>query len=150
MEYPLLTFTQILTQTGEINDGITLSFEQRQKSRQRVQLDSGTSAGLMLPRGTLLRGGDLLQADTGFIAKVYAANEPVTTAHANNFQLLARGAYHLGNRHVALQVGETWLRYLADHVLDEMVVSLGLNVKHEHAPFEPEAGAYHDHHHAHV
>jgi urease accessory protein len=56
---------------------------------------------------------------------------------------LARAAYHLGNRHVALQIGEGWLRYKHDHVLDEMLHGLGLKVAVEQAPFEPEAGAYH-------
>jgi urease accessory protein len=59
---------------------------------------------------------------------------------------MQRACYHLGNRHVPLQVSEGWIRYLKDHVLDDMVVSLGLTITHEHAPFEPEVGAYHHSH----
>ena len=65
---------------------------------------------------------------------------------------MARACYHLGNRHVALQIGEGWVRYQHDHVFDAMVTGLGLNVIVEQAPFEPEAGAYsqgHAHHHDH-
>ncbi|HYY16096.1 MAG TPA: urease accessory protein UreE, partial [Gammaproteobacteria bacterium] len=73
---------------------------------------------------------------------VCAAAEPVTTAFTEDAHLLARAAYHLGNRHVALQIGEGWVRYLANHVLDAMVGKLGLVIVHEERPFEPEVGAY--------
>jgi urease accessory protein len=128
---------------------LTLSFEQRQKSRLRVKLDSGEEAGLTLPHGTVLRSGDLLRAEDRRVIEVRAASEPVTTASTGDTHLLARAAYHLGNRHVALQIGEGWVRYLADHVLDAMVGGLGLGIVHEERPFEPEIGAYsgssHDH-----
>lgn len=128
---------------------LTLSFEQRKKTRQRVRLDNGEEAGLQLPRGTVLRGGDRLRADDGRVIEVRAAAEPLTTAFSEDAHLLARAAYHLGNRHVALEIGDGWVRYLADHVLDAMVESLGLRIVHEETPFEPETGAYHDgsHHH---
>lgn len=121
---------------------LTLSFEQRQKSRQRVRLDSGEEAGLDLPRGTLLRGGDGLRAEDGRMIEIRAAAEPVTTAYSGEPRLLCRAAYHLGNRHVALEIGDGWVRYLADHVLDAMVAALGLRAVHEQAAFEPEGGAY--------
>lgn len=129
---------------------LTLPFESRQKSRLRTRLDDGADVGLFLPRGTVLRHGDRLRAANGLVVEVRAALETVSTAHADEALQLARAAYHLGNRHIALQLGPGWLRYLHDHVLDGMVRELGLDVVCEQAPFEPEAGAYsgghpHDH-----
>jgi urease accessory protein len=128
-----------------------LPFERRQKARQRAVTTLGEEVGLQLPRGAILRGGDLLRAADGTLLEVVAAHEPVSTVFTRNSRQLARVAYHLGNRHVALQVGPGWVRYLADHVLDAMVAQLGLNVLHNDEPFEPEAGAYgaHSHSHAH-
>lgn len=129
---------------------LTLPFDSRQKSRLRAMLDNGAEAGLMLPRGTILRGGDLLKAEDGTVVKVQAAHETVSTAQVSDARLFARACYHLGNRHVPLQIGENWLRYQHDHVLDDMLTGLGLQVTCEQAPFEPEAGAYsggHQHHH---
>ena len=127
---------------------LVLPFEQRQKARHRVRLESGREIGIQLPRGTVLRNGDLLESSTGELVSVVAAAETVSTATSDDAVLLARAAYHLGNRHVHLQVGNGWLRYLHDHVLDHMVESLGLSVSQGILPFEPEAGAYrHDHEH---
>jgi urease accessory protein len=129
---------------------LTLPFEQRQKSRLRTRLDSGEDVGLFLPRGTVLRHGDRLRAADGRVIEVRAAPETVSTGRTDDPLLLARAAYHLGNRHVALQLGPGWLRYLHDYVLDRMVRELGLEVICEQAPFEPEAGAYGGgHHHGH-
>ena len=124
---------------------LTLPFELRQRSRLRANLDTGEEVGLMLPRGLILRGGDYVRAEDGSIIRIEASSESVSTVHHNDTLLLTRAAYHLGNRHVALQVGEGWLRYQHDHVLDDMVRGLGLNVIHELAAFEPESGAYGEH-----
>ena len=121
----------------------------RQKARLRSKLDSGEEIGLMLPRGQVLRGGDCLRTDDGIIAKIVAAAEEVSVARSNNQLLLAKASYHLGNRHMPLQIEEDYLMYLKDHVLDEIVKGLGLSVTHEMRPFEPESGAYHQHKHAH-
>lgn len=129
---------------------LTLPFELRQKSRLRTRLDGGEEVGLFLPRGTVLRHGDRLRTTSGVVVEVRAAPETVSTARTDNPLLLARAAYHLGNRHIALQVGSGWLRYLHDHVLDHMVKDLGLLVGAEQAPFEPEAGAYGGDHHGHA
>lgn len=129
---------------------LVLPFAQRQRARQRAVLDDGTTIGIVLPRGTVLRGGDRLRAPSGEVVEVVAAPEAVSTAAADPW-LLARGAYHLGNRHVPLEVGAGWVRYLQDHVLDAMLERLGLSVLHEYAPFEPEAGAYtHSHGNGHA
>jgi len=125
---------------------LTLTLDQRVKARQRVTLDDGREAGLLLPRGEPLRNGDLLSNDDGQRIRIIAAAEPVSTASTDDPVLLARACYHLGNRHVALQVAAGWLRYQPDHVLDDMVRRLGLQVEQQQAPFQPEAGAYGHHH----
>jgi urease accessory protein len=107
----------------------------------------------VLERGSVLRNGDLLLADDGRVVEVQASAEAVSTVHSDDTLLLARACYHLGNRHVPLQIGTGWLRYQHDHVLDDMLRGFGLEVRSELAPFEPEGGAYvsssHAHSHAH-
>lgn len=137
-----LEITERLQEPAEPQAILTLPFELRQKSRLLTKLDSGERVGLFMPRGTILRQGDLLRANTGLIIRINAAPEAVSTATTDDPWLLARTCYHLGNRHVPLQIGSGWLRYLQDHVLDALVRKLGLSVIQERAPFEPEAGAY--------
>ncbi len=149
-ENPELQITERLREPADAQATLTLPFEQRQKSRLRIRLDNGQDAGLFLPRGTVLRHGDRLRATSGLVVEVRAAPEAVSTARADDALLLARAAYHLGNRHVALQLGPGWLRYPHDHVLDNMARELGLTVNREQAPFEPEAGAYGGGHHHHA
>ncbi|MNM46951.1 Urease accessory protein UreE [compost metagenome] len=116
----------------------------------RVTLDDGREAGLMLERGQLLRGGELLGDEDGReVIRVLAAAEQVSTVRCSDPLLLARASYHLGNRHVPLQIDAGFVRYQHDHVLDEMVRGLGLQVTVEQAPFEPEAGAYQSAPHSH-
>src|SRR5690554_5191664 len=114
----------------ESHDTLTLPFEARQKSRLLVRLDSGAEAGVFLPRGTVLRDGDRLLADDGRVVLVRAAAEPVSVVRTADALLFARACYHLGNRHVALQIESGELRYLRDHVLDDLVRGLGLTVEH--------------------
>jgi len=132
---------------SSFDDVLILPYEKRQKSRQRVALESGIEAGLTLPRGTVLRGGDYLLSDDGKVIAVKAELEKTSRVASDDPLLLQRAAYHLGNRHVPLAVTEAGLRYLQDYVLDELVVQLGLTVVHEDAPFEPEHGAYGGGHH---
>ena len=127
---------------------LALPFEERQKTRQRALLTCGEPVGVMLPRGSVMRGGDRLEAESGRVVDVEAARESVSTVRSKNVHAIVRAAYHLGNRHVWLQIGPGWLRYLADHVLDGMIRRMGLNPERECAPFEPEAGAYDEHPHA--
>jgi len=151
----MLKIYEILDKPEQTNIVLELPFEERKKSRLRTVLNNGVEVGIMLPRGLLLRGGDCLKAEDESIVRIEAANEVVSTVRHKNPVMLMRASYHLGNRHVSLQVGDGWLRYQHDHVLDEMVRGLGLNVICESAPFEPEPGAYsghvkaHDHSHAH-
>lgn len=128
---------------------LTLSYDQRVKSRQRVTLDNGQDAGLFLSRGLVLQQGDRLQAESGEIVEVQAAVESVSTLYSKDALLLARACYHLGNRHVPLQISPRFIRYQHDHVLDDMVRGLGLEVTFEQAAFEPESGAYGSQHHSH-
>jgi urease accessory protein len=142
-------------------DKLELPFDLRQKSRLRAKLRSGEEVALILPRGTVMRGGDVVKTQDGREVQVLAAPEKLLHVEAAS---LARIAYHLGNRHVPVQVGEGFLRIAEDHVLEEMLHKLGASVSHVEAPFEPEAGAYggghrhdemghggkiHDHHHHH-
>lgn len=121
---------------------LELPFELRSKSRLRTRLASGEECGLFLERGTVLRGGDKLLANDGRIVEAIAAAESVMEARSDDPLLLARAAYHLGNRHVPVQVDTGLLRFGCDHVLGEMVRGLGLTVAETRAPFEPESGAY--------
>ena len=128
-----------------VTSTLTLTFEQRQRSRQRLLLDDGREAVMMLPRGTILRGGDCLSTENGEVIAIKAAIEEVSNAYCSDPLQLSRAAYHLGNRHVELQIGAGWLRYLRDHVLDHMIEEMGLQIRHDTVAFEPEAGAYHGH-----
>jgi urease accessory protein len=121
---------------------LTLPFELRQKSRLRCHLDDGEEVALLMPRGCVLRGGDLLLAADGRVVQVIAAPEGLSVVATSDALQLARAAYHLGNRHVALQVRPGMLCFVHDHVLDDMLRGLGLPVRFEMLPFEPEGGAY--------
>jgi len=124
---------------------LTLPFELRQKSRLRAKADNGEEVALILPRGRVLRGGERVKATDGREVEIVAAPEKLLHIESSE---LARVAYHLGNRHVPLQVGGNFLRIAEDHVLEELARKLGARVSHVEAPFEPEAGAYGEHHHA--
>ncbi len=128
---------------------LVLPFELRQRSRLRTRLASGEEAGLFLERGAVLRGGDFLQGNDGRIVLVVAAQEELMQAGCPGPFALARAAYHLGNRHVAVEIGDGWLRFQADEVLVQMLRGLGATVDALSAPFEPEAGAYAAGHHHH-
>jgi len=145
-ETEMLHIIERIAETAKAAALLTLPFEQRQKSRQRVRLDDGREAEILLPRGTMLRHGDHLRTREGVLIRVVAAPETVSTAFSADAGLLLRAAYHLGNRHVPVQIGAGWLRYLGDHVLDDMLRQLGLDVVVEAAPFQPEGGAYHHEH----
>ncbi|HEX4780919.1 MAG TPA: urease accessory protein UreE [Usitatibacter sp.] len=129
-----------------VRDELRLPFDRRQKSRQRATLVSGEEVAIALPRGDVLRGGDWVVASDGRVIAVVAESELVLHVECDSPERLARIAYHLGNRHVPVQVGQGWLRLACDHVLEEMVKGLGGRVSQLQAPFEPEAGAYGAHH----
>lgn len=139
---------------------VELDWDVRQKSRFDATDSQGRTLGVFLPRGTLVRGGDVLVADDGSLVRVIAAPQPVLevrhcSEHGSAFDLL-RAAYHLGNRHVALELKPDHLKLEPDHVLADMLRQQHLIVTEAQAAFEPEGGAYggggghgHAHDHAH-
>ena len=139
---PMKPHAQYATPGGELR----LPFELRQKSRQRATLASGEEVAIELPRGEVMRGGDWVIASDGRAIEVVAAIESVLHVECDSPQALARAAYHLGNRHVPVQVGDGWLRITADHVLARMLEGLGARITPMESPFEPEAGADGAHH----
>ena len=151
----MIRITRLLKESAAHSTTLSLPIRERTKSRIKVTLDDGREAGLLLPRGEVLRGGDLVQSNDGLVVRINAAPETVSTVTSDCAHALARASYHLGNRHVPLQIEPGFLRYQHDHVLDDMVIGLGLSVAVEQAPFEPEAGAYknsstgHSHSHDH-
>jgi urease accessory protein len=134
----------------QVKGRLQLPFESRQKSRLHTRLESGEEVALVLPRGEVLRGGDLVTASDGRVIEVVAEPEALLRVECRDAAQLARLAYHLGNRHVPVEVGEGFLRIAVDHVLEEMLKGLGASVKRETSPFEPEAGAYGASHHGHA
>lgn len=133
----------------QVSDYLTLAFEQRQKGRFKALSDQGIELGVFLERGQVLAHDDLLRAEDGRIFAVVAQSEPVITAYAEEWASFARACYHLGNRHVTLQLGDRWLRFAPDHVLEHLAEHLGLRLEKSNAPFHPESGAYHGHHGSH-
>jgi len=121
---------------------LILPFDLRQKSRLRTRLASGEEAGVFLQRGEVLRDGDLLTAEDGRVVRVRAQPEAVLDLLCDTASQRVRLAYHLGNRHVPLQIGDAWLRIADDVVLRKMAEGLGAVVIARDAPFEPEPGAY--------
>ena len=140
-------------------DTVALVYDERKRSRLKVTLASGREAGIFLERGDHLHGGDrLLAEDETTVVEIVAAPEKLIEATADTPLLFARAAYHLGNRHVPVQIVPTdnggTLRFQTDHVLADMVRGLGCAVVETEAPFQPESGAYgshsgHHHHHDH-
>ena len=126
---------------------LALIAEDRTRSRHRFMTVEGEEISLQLQRGTVLREGDILADDQDqAIAIVVAQPEPVVTVTAKHPLEFLRAAYHLGNRHISLEITETYLRLTPDSVLEDMVLQMGLTVTHETQPFQPESGAYHHHH----
>lgn len=125
---------------------IELDWNLRQKSRFAATDSSGRALGIFLPRGTVVRGGDVLVAEDGSLVRVLAAPQPVLVVrfcaqHGSPFDL-TRAAYHLGNRHVAIELQRDHLKIEPDHVLADMLRAMHLEVESANLPFEPEAGAY--------
>lgn len=138
----MLLFESLAPADSVAGDRLVFAFETRCKTRLRARLASGEECGLFLPRGTVMRGGDKLLGSDGRIAEVVAAIEPLMEVTSADPLQLARAAYHLGNRHVAVQLLSGSLRIARDHVLGEMLRGLGLPVVEIEAAFEPESGAY--------
>lgn len=133
---------------------LTLDWDLRQKSRFDAVDSAGHRVGVFLPRGTVLRGGDALLTEDGKLLCVVAAPQAVLritpcAEHGSPFDL-TRAAYHLGNRHVPIELRPDHLQIEPDHVLADMLRRMHLTVLALQAPFEPEAGAYGDGGHEHA
>ncbi|MCC5640332.1 urease accessory protein UreE [Nostoc sp. CHAB 5844] len=127
---------------------LALTAEERTRSRHRFETEDGQVVFLRLPRGTVLQDGDILHDESdGSVIRIVAKPEPVLTVFASSL-LLMRAAYHLGNRHVPVEITPSYLRLSPDAVLHTMLAQLGLEITEEIAPFQPELGAY-GHHHPH-
>ena len=127
---------------GTIIDVVTLDYDARHRRRLRMAGDDGTDLLLDLPRAMALRDGDGLLLEGGDIVLVRAAPEPLLEARADDVEELVRIAWHLGNRHIPVQVLSGALRLRADPVIADMLAGLGAHVRNVEAPFESEGGAY--------
>lgn len=126
-----------------VNDVVALTADERRRSRAHGQTQTGQAFYLHLPRGTVLHHGDILQSEAAdWHIRVVAKPEPVLTITATTPIALLQAAYHLGNRHVPLEVAPTYLRLAPDEVLRVMLQQLGVAIAEEIAPFQPETGAY--------
>lgn len=137
---------------------VTLDWDTRQKSRFECLTSAGDSIGVFLTRGAVVRGGDVLVTEAGALVNVVAADQAVMRitpcpSHGSAFDLV-RAAYHLGNRHVPIELKPDHLKIEPDHVLGAMLEAMHLIVKSVNEPFEPESGAYsqaaHEHGHSHA
>jgi urease accessory protein len=147
----MLTFTQLKPPNYDAAVTLTLALtaEERTRSRHRFETENGKVIFLHLPRGTVLHDGDILQEQTqNSLIRIIAKPELVMTALAQTPLLLLKAAYHLGNRHIPVEITPTYLRLSSDSVLGVMLQQLGLEVQEEILPFQPELGAYGQHHHA--
>ncbi|WP_158904602.1 urease accessory protein UreE [Burkholderia sp. L27(2015)] len=121
---------------------LTLPYEARCKSRLAAHLDDGEAVALLMPRGTVLAEGDVLVAEDGALIRVVAAPESLMRVTASSAAELMRAAYHLGNRHTPVELGDGYLQLEVDTVLRDMLQGIGMRVEVVDAPFHPEAGAY--------
>ena len=164
----LLTINKLITQGRGLSRvllaraaTVSLDWDVGQKSRFDATDSQGRALGVFLPRGAVVRGGDVLVAEDGSLIAVQAAPQPVLVVtpcaeHGSSFDLV-RAAYHLGNRHVPLELKPDHLKLEPDHVLADLLRQMHLTVAEASAPFEPESGAYasataaggHDHGHSH-
>lgn len=146
----MLLITQRLPAQDHWHTELELPFELRSKARLRTRSRSGEEVGLFLERGQPLRHGEFVQSEDGRIVRVLGCPEALLEVRCASALALTQAAYHLGNRHVPLQIGPDWLRLQADAVLQTMLEQRGAQVTALSAPFDPEAGAYGGgHHHAH-
>jgi urease accessory protein len=125
---------------------LSLTAEERTRTRHRFDVPEDQILFFRLPRGIILQDGDFLKAESGELIEILAKPEPVLTVLADNSLTLLRVAYHLGNRHVPVEITPNYLHLKPDSVLAEMLIHLGVEIKEEIKPFQPEAGAYGHHH----
>ena len=136
-------YQRLSAATGlDIYGEVELCHLQREKGRFKTAIFTGEAVGFFLERGNVLKVGDALISRCGRVLLVTAKKEDVVRASTDDWSHFSKACYHLGNRHVKVQIGEKWLRILPDHVLEEMLIGLNMALKHEKAAFVPEQGAY--------
>lgn len=142
-----MQLTQRLAANADVvvSFNIALTAQERTKSRYRFETEDGQTVFMRLPRGTVLQNNDILRSDDGALVRVIAKPEPVMTITASTSLDLLRAAYHLGNRHVPLEITTTYLRLSPDPVLRTLLSQMGMTVSEEILPFQPEIGAYGNH-----
>ena len=144
----MIILTQRLSYLREINTTLTISLtaEERTKTRRPCLADDGRELYLQLPRGTILENNDILTTEKETIlVEIKAKSESVVTVRGETPLLLMRAVYHLANRHIPLEIDSEYIRLLPDLVLENLLKQMGLEVEYEKTPFFPEKGAYHQH-----
>lgn len=143
----MLTFTEKIApdSTQTVDYMLALTADERSRSRHCFQTATGEDLYFNLPRGSVLLDGDVVRSPSGQQVRILAKPEPVLVVSSADAFLLLRAAYHLGNRHVSLELHPTYLQLSPDPVLKEMLCHLGLEVVEDVRPFYPERGAYHHH-----
>jgi urease accessory protein len=150
MTTPLQVFERLGTIEGyTIDTHVVLSHDQRDRGRLRAETSEGREVRIFLERGSPLQIGEVLRTECGKHLAVEGAYEDVAMASCYDWATFSRACYHLGNRHVKVQIGDRWLRILRDHVLEEMLRQLGLYIAYERNIFVPEQGAYGNGGHSH-
>jgi urease accessory protein len=135
---------------SEISDTITLDQDTRKKARIKTETDGGLDIGIFMERGHPLLVGEFLKTECGLFIEIKGRAEPVSNAIATDWLSFCQVCYHLGNRHTSLQIGELWVRFKPDHVLEELAVKYGLTIDNTPSIFEPENGAYGTRSHSHA
>ena len=133
----------------EVKGRLRLPFAQRRGGDEPVRLESGEEVRIRLPRGEVLRGGDLATASDGRVIEVIAEPEKLLQAEFKSAAAAAKAAWHLGSGHVPVEAGEGFLRVAASHELEELLKKAGATLSEVQAPFEPEADRGHVHGHGH-
>lgn len=127
----------------KINNIITLSSNIRLKNRIKIILNNGKKAYILLRKRNFIFHGDILSDDQEKeIIKIIAAKEKISSIYSDNILSLLKVCYHLGNRHVSLQIKKNKISYITDYILDDLIKKMGLKISHELSIFEPERGAY--------
>ena len=149
----LQAFERLSHSHDAIHDSVTLDQDTRKKARIKINTDQGQTLGIFMRRGHPLLVGEVLKTECGLLIEVKGKAEEVSTAIATDRMNFSRICYHLGNRHTSLQIGELWVRFKPDHVLEELAENYGLSIDRTAAVFEPENGAYgsqnYGHNHSH-
>lgn len=149
---PFYEVYERLSHGHNIEDQIVLDHDIRVKGRFKALSKKGVEVRVFLERGKTLQVGEVLKTECGKEIEVLGAKEELTYATCDDWQIFSKACYHLGNRHVKIQVGDRWLRMKPDYVLEEMLELHGLKIAKEYAVFTPEEGAYkggHSHAHSH-